>query len=487
MRVARNSLVAVGIAIAAILPLAGCGKSGPKAAPHRPVAIVGGDGLEWRVMRPLLLAGKLPNLRALIERGTAGTLNTFKPTLSPIVWTSIATGKPMEEHGITDFLDKANGGTPFTSNSRRGKALWNIASDYRVRTLCVGWWITWPAEEIEGYMVAPYTSAGQNDQNWKGNFSADAPDQTWPRDLIGELLPIAGRYAKEGDAHAALRARLFPGIENAALSEVARERLGQTMWSAIADASYADIATHLLDKMKAENAPPELILVYLGGTDVSSHRYWKFGYPEEFEYTVPPDEVAAFRPTIDRFYELFDAHVGAIVAKLPLDTNVIVCSDHGFHATEQTKPDSPFSGHHGSAPPGVFIAAGPDIAIHPKSKSILDPAYTGPLPQLGKVVEIAPLVLYLLGIPVPRAFNLPNNGGPTISKNVKPELLAKRPIDFSISSHDVGFRPATRPRFLNDEAIRGMEDWMKQNGYFEQPIQRTEENNPKPDESDGSK
>lgn len=440
-------------------------------------------------MRPLLLAGKLPNLKALIERGTAGQLNTFKPTLSPIVWTSIATGKPMEEHGIKDFLDRSQGepAPPFTSNARRGKALWNIAGDYGIRTLCVGWWITWPAESIDGYMVAPYTSAGQNDQNWKGNFSQDVEGQTWPRELITELLPIADEYGKEGAGHTRLRAQLFPNIDPTQLDVIARERLGQTMWSAIADATYTDMATHLLDKMNAEERPPELIMVYMGGTDVSSHRYWKFGYPDEFEYEVPAAEVSTFQPTIDRFYENFDANLGAILAKLPPKTNVIVCSDHGFHATELKNPDSPFSGHHGSAPPGVFIAAGPDIAVHPNSKSILDPNYTGTIPQLGKVMEVAPLVLYLLGIPVPRAFNLPTNGGPTISKNVNRELLAKRPIDFSISSHDVDFRAPSRSKVLSDDAIGDMKEWMKQNGYFDGPTERTEEVNPTPDDLDREK
>lgn len=485
MIAARRVLAAAGVAavvIVSIVASGGCGKSGPKAAPHHPVAILGGDGLEWRVMRPLLHAGKLPNLKALIERGTAGYLNTFKPTLSPIVWTSIATGKPWEEHGIREFLDKSQvPSVPFTSNARRGKALWNIASDYGLRTLCVGWWITWPAERINGYMVAPYASAGQNDQNWKGNFAEDVPDQTWPRDLIDEVLPIAKRYAKDSPDFVALRSRLFDDFDLSALPAVSRERIGQTMWSAVADAAYSDMSVLLLDKMRGEDASPDLTLVYLGGTDVSSHRYWKFGYPEEFEFEVPKDEVALFHATIDRFYQEFDARIGAIVAKLPKDTNVIVCSDHGFHATEQNNPDSPFSGHHGSAPPGVFIAAGPDIQVHPKAKSLLDPAFTGPPPTLGKVMEIAPLVLYLLGIPVPRNFNLPANGGPTIERNVKPELLKRRPIDFSISSHDVGFRSPSRSTGLTDEATNDMREWMRQNGYIEGASERTEEVNPTPE------
>jgi Type I phosphodiesterase / nucleotide pyrophosphatase len=473
----------------AVLGLASCNRSGPKAAKHNPVAVIGGDGLEWSVLRPLLLAGKMPNLKALIERGTAGYLHTAQPTLSPILWTTIATGRHGEEHGIRGFFDEsANPPAPYTSEARRGKALWNIASDYGLRTLCVGWWISWPAEEINGYMVAPYIAAGQKDQNWKGNFSPDVPDQTWPRDLVKDVLPIAERFAPQptgakSTAYLELRDKLFAGLDRDALDQLASERLGQTMWSAVADATYTAVATTLLARMKNDDAAPDLVMVYAGGTDVSSHRYWKFAYPSEFRFEVPGGDVSLFGPTIERFYRLFDEQVGAIVATLAPDTNVIVCSDHGFHAAEVDNPESTFSGHHGDAPPGVFIACGPDFVTDPAARSILDPGYQGKIPSRGKVVEIAPLVLYLLGIPIPQDFRLPPDGGLTISRNVKKDVLAKRPPNFSIFTHDIGFRKARTSRSLAESsATSDMHDWLKQNGYPSGAAGGTEENNPKPDD-----
>ena len=40
----------------------------------------------------------------IIEQGASGELKTVLPTLSPLIWTSIITGRPPAEHGIVDFF-----------------------------------------------------------------------------------------------------------------------------------------------------------------------------------------------------------------------------------------------------------------------------------------------------------------------------------------------------------------------------------------------
>ena len=81
--------------VAALLVEAGCsaGDDGPSTGPSQ-VLVLGLDGFEWNVALPLLRAGRLPHLQALIERGVAGELETMVPNKSPMLWTSIATGKP---------------------------------------------------------------------------------------------------------------------------------------------------------------------------------------------------------------------------------------------------------------------------------------------------------------------------------------------------------------------------------------------------------
>ncbi|MGH8055963.1 MAG: alkaline phosphatase family protein, partial [Candidatus Entotheonellia bacterium] len=82
---------------------------GAEQPPRLKVVVIGLDAATWKVMDPLLQQGRLPNLRRLMESGTYGPLTTLEPTLSPIIWTTIATGKPMSAHGITHFIVQKEG------------------------------------------------------------------------------------------------------------------------------------------------------------------------------------------------------------------------------------------------------------------------------------------------------------------------------------------------------------------------------------------
>ncbi|MBP7589876.1 MAG: alkaline phosphatase family protein, partial [Thermoanaerobaculia bacterium] len=101
-----------------------CGRSRPAR-----VLVLGFDGLDPEAVDLLLSEGKLPNFAKLRREGAYGRLKTFKPTLSPILWTTIATGKTPDQHGIGHFVgrDRASGQEqPVTSDMRRTKALWNL-------------------------------------------------------------------------------------------------------------------------------------------------------------------------------------------------------------------------------------------------------------------------------------------------------------------------------------------------------------------------
>jgi len=80
-RMLARTRIAVLLGLAA---LAGCGDPAPPTArPVSRVLLVGMDGLEWSVVRPLLAQGRMPNLLALMQRGSYGYLASMKPTLIP--------------------------------------------------------------------------------------------------------------------------------------------------------------------------------------------------------------------------------------------------------------------------------------------------------------------------------------------------------------------------------------------------------------------
>ncbi len=124
------------------------------------VIVLGLDGMDPRAIDLLMSEGKLPNFARLRQEGSYGTLLSSKPMLSPLLWTTMATGKPPTEHGIGHFVavnDATGESLPVTSEMRRVKAVWNILSDLGKKVAVVGWWATWPAEEVNGAIVSDHT------------------------------------------------------------------------------------------------------------------------------------------------------------------------------------------------------------------------------------------------------------------------------------------------------------------------------------------
>ncbi|MEM8710489.1 MAG: alkaline phosphatase family protein, partial [Planctomycetota bacterium] len=56
------------------------------------VLVVGFDGADWRKTEELMGAGELPNMKKLMEAGTAGPLVSTNPAESAAGWAAINTG-----------------------------------------------------------------------------------------------------------------------------------------------------------------------------------------------------------------------------------------------------------------------------------------------------------------------------------------------------------------------------------------------------------
>src|SRR5512134_226449 len=97
-------------------------------APKEELWLIGLDGADWDLLEPMIAAGELPHLAALRAEGAYGRLRSDEPMLSPILWTSIATGKTADLHGVTWFMSDAPDGSkvPVGSHNRWVRALWTI-------------------------------------------------------------------------------------------------------------------------------------------------------------------------------------------------------------------------------------------------------------------------------------------------------------------------------------------------------------------------
>jgi predicted AlkP superfamily phosphohydrolase/phosphomutase len=255
-----------------------------------PLIVIGIDGGEWKVIHRLWSEGKLPNLKALADRGVTATLHTSYNS-SPVIWTTIATGVVPEVHGITDFVVATpQGDVPISSDVRKVPALWNMLSRAGRRVAVLGWWGSWPAEEVNGVV-------------YSDRALLDLPARVSPAARLPRFLA----ELRQADAD--------PGL----FSTGEPERQDRVMARAA-----AELAAERYD----------LVLLYFRTTDIVSHNAWKYFEPASFP-DLDPRELAANRGEVPRIYEAVDLEIGRVLAAAPREANVIVLSDHGFHAARE--------------------------------------------------------------------------------------------------------------------------------------------------------
>jgi len=361
-----------------ILPIA---SSMPE--PARPkLLIVGWDAADWKIIDPLFQLGALPNLKTLLDRGIRSDLSTLDPMLSPLLWTSIATGKTPDKHGILNFIEPdPDTGTlrPASSTTRRTKALWNILSQQNLRTILVSWYATHPAEPIRGSCISNLFQEGQ----------PKSPEDPWP------TPPGAVHPADQTDAIADLR--LHPG-------ELAGDEL-LTFLPALRTMDPSDRRIALLAKLVAQCAsvhnaatalmaqePWDCAMVFYEAIDVAGHHFMQY-HPPRMAH-VPERDFENYQYVVRGMYQLQDLMLGSLLDLAGPDAAVILLSDHGFHS-DHLRPSSPPSPDDAHAamdaswhrPLGILAMAGPGLK---RGEQIYG----------ANILDIAPTALTILGLPV---------------------------------------------------------------------------------------
>lgn len=378
------------------LALLGTGLACSDPAPEAPapargrVLLIGIDGASPLVTRPWMKQGLLPNLDALSRAGAFGPLQSHFPLLSPRIWTSIATGKTPEQHGITSWV-RVEGDTPtlLTGRDRKVHALWNIASRSGLEVGVVNWLNTQPPEEVNGVMVTDFAIPGERKgrEAFGGGFAkkgaAGAPSASSKE--AGQIVTHPSEWADRVDRlmeGAPLTSIANPFEDAADLPhKVFHEMLARTFRN---DDLVARIALEI-----DETLEPDLMMVFFPGIDRTCHMFWgglepEEKYPEKLRFT--PEGKRAAAQVVRDYYHYADALIGKLLERYGPNDLVLIVSDHGFEAVQNR---GGLTGGHDSpaASRGVVFARGPGVTPGTEARDI-------------GVNDITPTILAWLGLPV---------------------------------------------------------------------------------------
>jgi predicted AlkP superfamily phosphohydrolase/phosphomutase len=440
--VIRPSAIAFRTAASLVLGLAlgaglwACARAGEK--PRTKILMVGIDAGEWDVLGPLLDQKKVPSFARLRDEGAAGKLRSLEPlTKSPIIWASIATGKVPSKHGVLDFMAKrihdanAKPGeikeSPTTSNLWRARPIWEILGSLGKKVGVVGWWTTWPAQPVNGFLVSDY--AQYDSGSWPGRDTR----RTYPESL--DSLAKALRRSPESVSWAEIF-QFVPPIDTTHVTQRQEDLVRDLKWIYAADMTFYRIGLHLY----RENHP-EFFAVYFRGVDAVSHRYWDLDVPGEFSPPLTDDEYRWLKNLIPNYYVFTDRMIGEYLKEADAGTNVVVCSDHGFMGGGR--------GVMAHKLDGMVFLMGPGVK---RGSNI-----TG-----ATVLDITPTILALFGLPTAQDMD-----GRPIEDALAPSVVRKIAHDTRLKTYEPagGRRGDDQP--IASPVDQELRDRLKSLGYIQ--------------------
>jgi hypothetical protein len=233
------------------------GRQGYKHAKIRKLIFLGLDGLDPSLAERYMAEGKLPNLTSLREMGSFHRLRTTFPPLSPVAWSTFATGVNPARHNMFDFLNRnLRSYLPELSSSRvrepervlsigkyriplsrplvemrrKSRTFWQILGQHQIASTILRVPITFPPEEFNGRMLsamctpdllgtqgtfALYSTRTASESMESGNrFALDLKDGLYHGEIAGPenhmeagagQMTIPFTLRKRGPASATLR------------------------------------------------------------------------------------------------------------------------------------------------------------------------------------------------------------------------------------------------------------------------------------------
>ena len=249
------------------------------------MAVIGLDGVGLPLVQELTARGVMPNLGALLAKGTAAPMLSSIPTISSVSWTGFMTGQNPGKHGIYGFTDVKPGTlTMFFPNfgNVRSETLWDIAGRAGKRAIVMNVPNTYPARPLNGLLVS-------------GFVAVNLERAVYPATLLPRLKEDGYRIDVDY-----LNADQRP------------------------EAFFADLAATLDARRRVylkllRDEPWDLFIGVITECDRLHHYFWS-------QYV---DAAAPHHARFIDFYRRLDDVIAALVDALPPATPLFVVADHG--------------------------------------------------------------------------------------------------------------------------------------------------------------
>ena len=406
------------------------------------VLLIGWDAADWKIINDLMDRGKMPHTQKLVEGGTMGNLRTLSPVLSPMLWTSIATGKRPSKHGIYGFSEPNAAGTgvqPMSNTSRKCKAIWNILNQNDLRSVVVGWWPSHPAEPINGAMVSDFFHKAPKNPGDKWKL---LPKCVHPNELTSALAEFRVHPLE------LTRQDILPFLPNGAEIDQSTDRRVNSVMKVLAECSTIHAtATDLL-----ENQEWDFAAIYYDAIDHFCHGFMRYHPPQQPQ--VSDDDFRLYQNVVTTGYIYHDMMLGRLLELTNEDTTVMLISDHGFHPDHlrpkaiPSEPAGPAVEHRDY---GIFVLNGPGI----QQDRLIHGA---------NLLDITPTLLSLFGLPVAEDMD----GKPLV------DVYEKKPdLEWIASWEDVDGNDGRHPKDMVIDAAESQAalDQLVALGYINAPDQ----------------
>jgi predicted AlkP superfamily phosphohydrolase/phosphomutase len=363
-------------------------QSAPKARPR--VIVLGVNGMELDIIRPLLLRAQMPNLSHVVEKGAYGKLRTVPAPNCPRVYSTLFTSTDPEEHGVTGFLV---GGITANTNMLKEEPIWSFLSKSGVTVGMANVPATFPVMPLNGYMISGMLTRGKNCED--GVLCAPklsevmGGDAVYPKSLQAELLKNVGDFYI--DCERMPSAADLKGHE----ATVIEQWLNKVQ-------VIRDQQTKLFDYLLT-NHPTDFTFMVQSCEDRTGH--WL--------YPITPFN-AGYNPSIngvrqDAFpsqYIAFDKVLGTVLKHVDANTYLFIISDHGIKPLREFEEKDPHAHmDHEKTTPVIAkhdFADGDDV---PGSVFAMGPGIKNDFRLMGlgaSVYDIAPTILHIYGVEQPK-------------------------------------------------------------------------------------